>query len=344
MVNPQLKSMEKFSYSKLNTYESCPYKFKLQYRDFHFPDSTTIANEFGTLVHFIEEIIAKDIVANNDEPIFMLDDRKYVEMFLHKDSLDGDTKILCVDSLKQKYDKQHFIKKDKQGFSYNDKITAYLETGIHRLQKYLAENRQLRIIATEKEFQLEHKGYLFHGFIDRAFKNIETGEIYVEDIKTWDTIKGHELKTPLQLVLYSIAASQIFEADKVACGYDLPIIDERHKAGSAGYIEKGIAKIDKILSHIEAKEFEPNPTPLCHWCVFSPTYIEGQPEEGKGLCPYFCHWTKVNKDFSVEFEWAGKDNHEKVLEAYAKQIERDEKKIVVTKAPVDSSRRFLIRK
>ena len=338
--------MEKFSYSKLNTFESCPYKFKLQYRDKHFPDSTTLANEFGTLVHFIEETIAKDIIANNDEPIFMLDDNKYIEMFLHKDSIDSDNnKVLCVDSLKQKYDSKHFSDKDKQGFSYNDKVKAYLDSGINRLRNYLAKNRDLRIVGVEKEFNLEHKDYIFHGFIDRAFKNIKTGEIYVEDIKTWDTIKGHDLKTPLQLALYSIAASQIFETDKVSCGYDLPLIDEKHTAGTYGYIERGIKKIDKLLESIEAENFEPKPTPLCHWCVFSPTYIEGQPEDAKGLCPYFSHWTRAKADFSVEFEWAGMENNDKVLEAYAKSIEAREHPIIIEKKVVtDNSRRLLVRR
>ena len=332
--------IEKFSYSKLNTFESCPYKYKLQYRDKHFPDSTTLANEFGTLVHFIEETIAKDIIKNDNEPIFLLDNKKYEELFLHIDSTDENSKILCVDSLKKKYDNKHFTEKDKQGFSYNDKINSYLETGIHRLQNYLDKNRNMHIIGIEKEFQLEHRDYIFHGFIDRAFKNIETGEVYVEDIKTWDSIKGHDLKTPLQLVLYSIAASQIFETNKVSCGYDLPIIDERHKAGTEGYITRGIKKIDKLLDDIESGNFEPKPCPLCHWCVFCPSYIEGQPEDAKGLCPYYSHWTKAKSDFSVEFEWAGAGNHEKVMEAFKKTLIKEDPVKYEIK---DDKRRFLIR-
>lgn len=335
---------EKFSYSKLNTFETCPYRYKLQYRDKHFPDSTTLANEFGTLVHFIEETIAKDIIQNDNEPIFMLDAKKYENLFLHEDSLDDNTKILCIDSLKKKYDSKHFTEKDKQGFSYDDKIKSYLETGIHRLQNYLNSNRDLKIAGIEKEFQLEHRGYIFHGFIDRAFKNIHTGEIYVEDIKTWDSVKGHDLKTPLQLVLYSIAASQIFKTNKISCGYDLPIIDERYSAGTTGYIDRGIKKIDKLLDSIESGNFEPKPTPLCHWCVFCPTYIEGQPEDAKGLCPYFCHWTKAKNDFSVEFEWAGESNHEKVLEAFNKQSRKTDEKIIITsKTESENKRRFLVR-
>ena len=339
--------MESFSYSKLNIYENCPFKFKLQYRDKHFPDSTTLANEFGTLIHYVEETIAKDIIANDNEPIFMLDNNKYINIFLNSNTDDEEEeKVLGVNQLKSKYGEKKFKEKDKNGFSYDDKIKAYLDFGIYRLQKYLDENRNIRIIGTEKPFELEHDNHIFHGFIDRVFKNLDTGEIIVEDIKTWDSIEGHDLKTPLQFVLYAIAANKIFDSDNIICRYDLPLIDKKYIAGTSGYIKRGVKKIDKLLNEIKAENFEPHPSPLCHWCVFSPTYIEGQPDDAKNLCPYFCHWTKKTKDFSNEFEWAGLENHKNVLEAY---MNKNRDSIIITETnskikTLDNSRRFILRR
>ena len=71
--NPE-DNFEKFSYSKLSTYETCAYRYKLTYVDKHFVNDSSIANEFGTLVHYVEETIAKDIIANNNEPNFLIDD------------------------------------------------------------------------------------------------------------------------------------------------------------------------------------------------------------------------------------------------------------------------------
>lgn len=339
--------MEKFSFSKLSTYSSCPFKFKLQYRDKHFPDSTTLANEFGTLIHYVEETIAKDIIANDNEPIFMMNNDKYIDIFLNCNSEDSDNKkILGVKALKLKYGESKFREKDKNGFSYDDKVKAYLDNGINRLQNYLDKNRNLRIVGIEKSFELEHDDYIFHGFIDRVFKDIETGQIIVEDIKTWDSIDDHDLVTPLQFVLYAIAANKIFDSDDIICRYDLPLIDKKYSAGTNGYIKRGVKKIDKILNEIKSGNFEPRPSPLCHWCVFSPTYIEGQPEDAKNLCPYFCHWTRSKKDFSIEFEWAGLENHKNVLEAY---MNKNKDSIVITKTDSkqktpDNSRRFILRR
>ena len=53
----------KFSYSKLSVYEQCPFKYKLIYNDKNFINQPSIAADFGTLVHFIEETMAKTITS-----------------------------------------------------------------------------------------------------------------------------------------------------------------------------------------------------------------------------------------------------------------------------------------
>ena len=62
-----MTNLEKFSYSKLDTYVQCPFKFKLKYVDGHYIFNSSIATEFGTLIHETEETIAKNII--NNEPI-----------------------------------------------------------------------------------------------------------------------------------------------------------------------------------------------------------------------------------------------------------------------------------
>ena len=105
------------------------------------------------------------------------------------------------------------------------------------------------------------------------------------------------------------------DINKVRCSYELPLCDTKQEAGTKGFIKRGNDKIEKLLTRIENGEFAPHPTPLCHWCVFSATK-PNQPEEAKNLCPYFSHWTRETKDFSVECEWMGEENHEAILEAF----------------------------
>ena len=126
-----MENKEKFSYSKLSTYESCPWRYKLQYVDKHFLDTSTIANEFGTLVHYIEETIARDIIANDNEPLFMIDDQKYIDLFINADITEEDgSKVLGVIKLKEKYPEDFYKKDPKTGMNYSDKANDYLNNGI----------------------------------------------------------------------------------------------------------------------------------------------------------------------------------------------------------------------
>jgi hypothetical protein len=76
--------------------------------------------------------------------------------------------------------------------------------------------------------------------------------------------------------------------------------------------------LDSILKNIGEGHFYPKPTPLCHWCVFSPTN-PNQPESAKNLCPYFCKWTKQDKTNEVENEWQGENMHPVILESFVKK-------------------------
>ena len=62
------------SYSKLSTFEQCPYKYKLIYLDNNYIKDDSIATEFGTLVHHIEEEIGKSLKYNKVKMIIFRED------------------------------------------------------------------------------------------------------------------------------------------------------------------------------------------------------------------------------------------------------------------------------
>ena len=285
--------MEKFSYSKTEVYSQCPYKYKLIYVDKHFINQPSIATDFGSLIHFIEETMANTI--KSGEQI------NYRQMINLLYAGDEEHNIKGVDKIKQLYP-EDFKTPDKNGRTYSEKIETYIDSGMCRLEDYLAENPNLEIVAAEQPFDVDYRGYTFHGFIDRIFRNKITGDYIIEDIKTYGApLNKDNLTTPLQFVIYTMALENIFEDAKITCAYELPLCNCKQEAGTKGFVERGLKKLDKLLDGIEAKEFAPNPSPLCHWCVFCKTF-PNQPEEAKNLCPYFSHWTRENKDFSVENE------------------------------------------
>lgn len=332
--------MEKFSYSKLETFNQCGYKYKLIYVDKHFINQPSIATDFGTLIHHIEEKMANILKSKNQ-----INYREMINILYDGDIDEEGNEIKGVNKLKEIYPND-FITHDKNGRTYLEKVETYIDSGICRLEDYLAENPDLEIVAAEQPFNLTYRGYIFHGFIDRIFRNKLTGDYIIEDIKTYSApLDKEHLVTPLQFVIYVKALENLFENATITCAYELPLCNCKQIAGTKGFVQRGFKKIDKLLDAIEAKQFAPNPTPLCHWCVFSGTF-PNQPEEAKKLCPYFSHWTRENKDVSVENEWMGEENHSAILEAFINNYKKDDiimPEIKIEKEQRDTTRRFLFR-
>lgn len=331
--------MEKFSYSKISVFEQCPFKYKLVYVDGHYINQPSIATDFGTLIHFLEETMANTLKEGKQ-----INYNTIIEM-LYTGALDSEGKyVKGVNHLKEEYP-DDFITPDKNGKTYADKVETYIDSGMCRLEDYLASNPNLEIVAAEQPFTLVHNGYVFSGKIDRIFRDRTTGDYIVEDIKTYSApLEKDQLTTPLQFVIYTKALENMFEDFNITCAYDLPLCNVKQTAGTKGFVERGFSKIDKLLEAIASRKFDPKPCPLCHWCVFSGTF-PNQPEEAKNLCPYYSHWTRENKDFSVENEWMGEAQHAAILEAFINGY-KDNSIQIKPKIDLDQNkeRRFILRK
>ena len=298
---------ESFSYSKIDTYNQCPFKYKLTYVDGHHYYSDSVATEFGSLVHSTEETIGKALMVGNP-----IDYIGLKNAFIRK-----------TYELEYKY-KYEWEIPDKAEKTYVDKTQIYLNSGIYRLEKLLLNNPNLEIIGLEQGFELQYNGHLFKGFIDRLFRDKETGNYLIQDIKTYSQeLEPKKLKTPLQFVIYALAVKNQYHCsdDYIRCQYELPLLDMVQEAGEANWISRGYKQLDKFFMALETTDFVPNPTPLCHWCQFCPTN-QNQPEEAKNLCPYFSVWTRENKNNKPMFEWCGPEAHESVLRQYIKTTQK----------------------
>ena len=297
MEETEQKTLDRFSYSKISCYSQCHFKWYLKYHEKNFIDSSSIATEFGSLVHETEERIAKAL--RNELPI------NYIAL---KNNFIIESRKLAL-----KYPND-FCKPDKSGRTYREKIYLYLDSAIYRLEKFLKNNPNLVIIGIEQKFEYDYDGvHSFNGSIDRAFLNTVTGEILIQDIKTWPVpAQNSELKAPLQFAVYMMAAQQLWDTpfDKIKCEYDLPLCDIVQPALSDTIVEEGKVVLDKLFKGIQDENFRPTVSALCHWCEYNPltnpSILETKPE---AVCPYFSTWQKSGDNVrDTLMTWQGLDS------------------------------------
>ena len=297
MEEIEIKPLDRYSYSKISCYKQCPFKFLVKYQEKNFVDSSSIATEFGSLVHSVEEAIALALQACQPIDYVAIKNKFIIES----------RKI----ALKYPTD---FGKPDKSGRTYKEKVYSYLESAIYRLENFLKQNPNLRIIGIEQKFEYDYDGvHSFNGSIDRAFLNVETGEILIQDIKTWSIpAQNSELKAPLQFAVYMMAAQQLWEVpfDKIKCEYDLPLCDIVQPALSDNIVEEGREVLDKLFSGIQKENFRPTVSALCHWCEYNPLTNPGILEtKPNAICPYFSTWQKSGDSVRDTLcKWEGLDN------------------------------------
>ena len=294
------KSLDRYSYSKISTYGSqCKFRFKLHYLDKNYLFSESIATAYGSLTHETEEAIAIALQAG-----------RLVNYTALKNNF-----ILGCRKLAHKYP-DDWIKLDKSNRTYTEKMYLYLESAIYRLEKFMIENPDLEIVGIEQKFEYDYDGvHSFTGSIDRAFRNKLTGEILIQDIKTWPVpAQNSELKAPAQFTVYAMAAQQLWgvSADKIKCEYDLPLCDLTQASLSEDIIADGKPQLDKWFAGITKGDFKPTVSALCNWCAYSPLanpdLLNTRPQ---AICPYSSTWKKSGDNVRDSLcKWEGPENIE----------------------------------
>ena len=288
---------EKFSYSKISCFKQCGFRYFLKYQEKNFINSSSVATDFGSLIHETEESIAKAI--KSETPI------NYVAL---KNKF-----IIESKKIAHKYSEE-FFSKDKSGRTYQEKVYLYLESAVYRLENYMKQHPELDIIGIEQKFDYDYDGvHSFNGSRDRAFKNRETGDILIQDIKSWSVpAQSSEVKAPLQFAVYMMAAEKLWGVDKdnINCEYDLPLCDLTQPATSNDIVSEGRVTLDKLFKGISDKNFRPTVSALCHWCEYNPltnpSILETKPE---AVCPYFSTWQKSGDNVrDTLLSWQGLDS------------------------------------
>ena len=228
----------RLSYSSINTYETCPQKFKFQYED-RLPGTRSPALAFGDSLH-------QALHRFHNRPVPVAPSLEELHEML------GSVWV-------------------REGFASESEERMYLDHGHQVLAQYHRENAgRYRIpAALEFRFTIEVEGVEVSGVIDRMDR-IPGGGYEIIDYKTNRRLPPQDrIDRDLQLSIYALAAKEIWgiEPERLTLYYLLPgqRMSTVRTAADADDLRR---RIVTIAERIEAGKFEPRENPLCDWCDF----------------------------------------------------------------------------
>ena len=309
------------SFSKLDLFDNCPFKYDLQYNKKNYVKSEAIHLDLGNLCHKVLELkgrALKDGVEVDYEYLY-----KVLVDGIEEVTDKGSEMIIGITQIRKKYGFEAWFTKDNASIrNYEEKVKIFLENVLPTE----LEDEKWEVFDCEKQFDFVYKygedednnpkEVIVHGFIDSiSYYRDEEGNIEgfkVTDFKTSKKIfDDKKTKTSLQQLIYGISLFNEYGILPEAYEYSFIMINEKQEANSRGYLIRGMKKLDSILNSIEDRkkqnEYTPCPTPLCHWCQFCKTNPDSI-EPYNSLCPYYSLWTPDAKVYSVNQPYGTSDS------------------------------------
>lgn len=230
--------MEKYSYSKINTFEMCPRQYFYTYIEHTPTEQKFIEAETGSIVHEVIENI-------HTENLGKIESKDLYDHLWRDKIINDEIKVVHVEETIDQY---------------------YLlgETCIRNyIENYLKQDKAVTLF-TEKTLKVIVEGIELTGRIDRISK--EGSEAKITDYKT-----GKNRSFGWQLPLYQF----LFSKNYGDCPVNLELIylrdPYRVKKRKLTNIETDniLAQIFEKIEKIEnAEVFYQRKSPLCKWCTF----------------------------------------------------------------------------
>jgi RecB family exonuclease len=226
----------RLSYSSINTYETCPAKYRFQYED-HLPAPPSPALSFGDSLHrALHRFHSRPVpVAPSLAELHEILDAVWVG----------------------------------EGFSDVSEERTYLEHGHGVLAQYHRDNADRYRIpaALEFRFTIDVEGVEVSGVIDRMDR-IPGGGYEIIDYKTNRRLPPRSrIDRDLQLSVYHLAAREVWgiEPERLTLYFLLPA-QRMSTTRSDADVDELRRRIVTAAERIEAGRFEPRQNPLCDWC------------------------------------------------------------------------------
>jgi len=159
---------------------------------------------------------------------------------------------------------------DAASFDHEGQRALYRNQGHAQLTTFFEARRaavQPKVMATEKEFNVEIAGVTVRGRMDRI-DDLGGGAVAIEDYKTGRAKNQDHADKSLQLSVYALAAMKMGWRPSRLSLYSLEddrvVLTERSQKQLAAAEEE----IKKVAAGIAAGMFEPNPDYHCNWCEY----------------------------------------------------------------------------
>ncbi len=230
----------RLSYSSINTYETCPAKYRFQYED-RLPTAPSPALSFGDSLH-------QALHRFHARPVPVAPSLSELHEMLGS--------VWVAD-----------------GYANRSEERMYLEHGRRVLAQYHHDNaHRYRIpAALEFRFTVALDGVELAGVIDRMDR-IPGGGYEIIDYKTSRRLPPQAaIDRDLQLSLYHLAAKEVWgiEPERLTLYYLLPG-QRMSTSRTPRDVEELRRRIAVVAERIAAGKFEPRQNPLCDWCEYQP--------------------------------------------------------------------------
>jgi RecB family exonuclease len=229
----------RLSATAIETFETCPLKFKLS-RDWRLPDELSGALQYGATIHSVLLTYFEGIRLQRP-----LSDEQLFQLF-------RDT--LAANGIVEHYQRELY---EAQGL---EQLTGFLTA--------LREKPLPDVAHTEVSFEIKIGESTVAGRIDRMDRSGENG-IRLVDYKTGKPKDRKDAERSLQLSIYAIAAQQKwgYQIDHV-CFYNLDGNQAILTTRDTGDLQEAIEKVQAVAEKIREGNFEAKPGFHCGFCVY----------------------------------------------------------------------------
>ena len=256
----------RYSYSKLNTFISCPLKYRLTYIDRNKKKDQSIEAFFGIVMHeCLEWIYSKKA-------------KKYGQYF----SLDHVT-----NKFKQIWEKNfhsnirvfHFRKPDRLSGFISKKKIEYYSLGINSLVKFYSFSGPYfdsNTIKVEDRIRFDIDGHKFEGILDRVDLE-DNSKIKVIDYKTGKKkLTDKKLSSDMQMGLYLHAVKSLlpdFSDESITMSHfytrDCTEVSVKGTQIDTSKLADKVSETISAISESEQKgDFPEIESSLCNWCYY----------------------------------------------------------------------------
>jgi putative RecB family exonuclease len=228
----------RLSYSSIQTYETCPAKYRFQYQD-RLPTSTSPALAFGDTLH-------RTLHRFHDRPVPVAPSVQELHEMLQLEWV-------------------------SDGYRSEEEEGLYRDHALQVLTDYHRVNAPSFTIpaALEFRFTVEIEGVQLSGVIDRMDR-IPGGGYEIVDYKTNRRLPPQaRVDQDLQLSVYHVAAKEIWgiEPERLTLYYLLPG-QRMTTTRTRQDVDDTKRRVAAVAERIDAGRFEPRANPLCDWCDF----------------------------------------------------------------------------